>query len=75
MLVTCQRFGDLFLFGLVWQYFSVQTKCNKGRFKVMAPCSSNIPLSQPSYTSGSALKKELNFYNGYLSLLYDIKSS
>ena len=20
MLVTCQRFGDLFLFGLVWQY-------------------------------------------------------
>ena len=24
MLVTCQRFGDLFLFGLVWQYSSVQ---------------------------------------------------
>ena len=22
MLVTCQRFGDLFLFGLIWQYFS-----------------------------------------------------
>ena len=36
MLVTCQRFGDLFLFGLVWQYSSVQTKYNKGRFKVMA---------------------------------------
>ena len=36
MLVTCQRFDDLFLFGLVWQYSSVQTKCNKGRFKVMA---------------------------------------
>jgi short-subunit dehydrogenase len=36
MLVTCQRFGDLFLFGLVWQYFSVQTKYNKGSFKVMA---------------------------------------
>ena len=30
MLVTCQRFGDLFLFG---QYSSVQTKYNKGRFK------------------------------------------
>ena len=26
MLVTCQRFGDLFLFGLVWLYSSVQTK-------------------------------------------------
>ena len=38
MLVTCQRFGDLFLFGLVWQYSSVQTKYNKGRFKVMATC-------------------------------------
>ena len=36
MLVTCQRFGDQFLFGLVWQYSSVQTKYNKGRFKVMA---------------------------------------
>ena len=36
MLVKCQRFGDLFLFGLVWQYSSVQTKYNKGRFKVMA---------------------------------------
>ena len=36
MLVTCQRFGDLFLFGLVWQYSSVQTKYNKGWLKVMA---------------------------------------
>ena len=36
MLVACQRFGDLFLFGLVWQYSSVQTKYNKGRSKVMA---------------------------------------
>ena len=36
MLVTCQRFVDLFLFGLVWQYSSVQTKYNKGTFKVMA---------------------------------------
>ena len=26
----------LFLFGLVWQYSSVQTKYNKGRFIVMA---------------------------------------
>ena len=35
MLVTCQRFGDLFLFGLVWQHSSVRTKYNKGRFKVI----------------------------------------
>ena len=36
VLVMCQRFCDLFLFGLVWQYSSVQTKYNKGRFNVMA---------------------------------------
>ena len=36
MLVTCQRFGDLFLFGLGLQYSSVQTKYDKSRFKVMA---------------------------------------
>ena len=34
-LVTCQRFGDLFIFELVWQYSSVQTKYKKGGFKVM----------------------------------------
>ena len=36
ILVTCQRFGDLFLFALVWHYSSVQTKYNNGRLKVMA---------------------------------------
>jgi len=36
MLVTCQRFGDLFLFELGRQYSSVQTKYNKGRFKVVS---------------------------------------
>ena len=35
MLVTCQRFGDLFLFGLVWQYSTNQNQYNEGRFKVM----------------------------------------
>ena len=35
MLVTCQRFCDLFLFGLVWQYSTNQNQYNKGRFKVM----------------------------------------
>ena len=29
MLVRCQRVGNLFLFGLIWQYFLVQTKYNK----------------------------------------------
>ena len=36
MLVMWQKFGDLFLFGLVWKYPSVQTKYSKGTFKVMA---------------------------------------
>ena len=36
MPATCQRIGDLFSFGLVWQYSSVQTKYNKDRFKVIA---------------------------------------
>ena len=67
MLVTCQRFGDLFLFGLVWQYSLVQTKYNSHGY--LLTCSSNITLSLPSYT-GSALKKELNCCNVYLSLLY-----
>ena len=32
MLVSCQRFGDLFLFGLIWQYFSNHKIYIKGRF-------------------------------------------
>ena len=36
MLVTCQRFGDLFLIGLMWQYSSNHNTYNKGRFKVIA---------------------------------------
>ena len=36
MLVLCQRFGDWFLFGLVWQYSSHHKTYNKGRFKVIA---------------------------------------
>ena len=35
MLVTCQRFGDLFLGGLIWQYSSNRKTYNKGRFKVI----------------------------------------
>ena len=72
MLVMCQRFGDLFLFGLVWQYSTNQNQYDKGKCKIkswLLTCSSNITLSLHSYT-GSALKRELNFCNGYLSLLY-----
>ena len=65
MLVTCQRFGDLFLFGLVWQYSLVQTKYNKDRFKVMASYFSSYIHSY----IGSAMKRELNFCNNYLFLL------
>ena len=36
MLVTCQRFGELFLFGLIWQYSSNHKRYNKDRFKVRA---------------------------------------
>ena len=36
MLVTCHRFGDLFLFGLIWQYSSNHKTYKKGRFKVIA---------------------------------------
>ena len=36
MLVTCQRFGNLFLFGQIWQYSSKHKTYNKGRFKVIA---------------------------------------
>ena len=35
-LLHVKAFGDLFLFGLVWQCSSVQTKYNKGRVKFMA---------------------------------------
>ena len=34
MLVTCQRFGDLFSFELVRQYSTNQNHYDKGRFKV-----------------------------------------
>ena len=38
MLVTCERLGDFFLFGLGWQYSTNQNQYDKGRFKVMAHC-------------------------------------
>ena len=42
MLVTCQRFGDCFLFGLVWPYSSNQKNIMKVGSKSLLPsCSSN----------------------------------
>ena len=70
MLVTCQRFGELFLFGLVWQYSSIQKNIIKvGSKSWILTCSCHIILSLPFYTY-PASKRELNFCNGYLSMLY-----
>ena len=42
MLVTCQRFGDLFLFGLVWQYSLIQKNIVKvGSKSLLLTYSSN----------------------------------
>ena len=51
-----------------WERFSATDSEGRSNNSVLT-CSSNITLSLPSYT-GSALKRELNFCNGYLSLLY-----
>ena len=59
MLVTCQRLGDLFLFGLQFR----QNIIKVGSKLWLLICRSNITLSLPTYT-GSALKRELNFCNG-----------
>ena len=48
MLVTCHRFGDLFLFGLVWQYFQFRQNVIKVGSKSWLPTySSNIPYKSP----------------------------
>ena len=68
-LVTCQRFVVLFLFGLVWSGSILQFRQNiikAGSKSCLVTCSSNMTLSRPSY-NGSALKRKLNFCNGYLS--------
>ena len=42
ILVTCQRFGDWFLFGLVWPYSSNQKNIIKvGSKSLLLTCSSN----------------------------------
>ena len=63
-LVICFYLG---WFGSILQFR--QNIIKVGSKSWLLTCSSNITLSLPSYT-GSALKRELNFCNGYLSLLY-----
>ena len=62
----------VFCFYLGWSGSILQFRQNiikVGSKSWLLTCSSNIILSLPSYT-GSALKRELNFCNCYLSLLY-----
>ena len=64
--------GLMICFYLGWSGSILQFRQNMirvGSKSWLFICSSNITLSLPSYT-GSALKRELNFCNGYLSLLY-----
>ena len=64
--------GLVFRFYLGWSDSIRQFRQNMikvGPKSWLLTCRSNITLSLPSYTE-SALKKELSFCNGYLSLLY-----
>ena len=62
-LVTCFYLGWS---GSIFQFR--QNMIKVGSKSWLLACTSNITLSLPSYT-GSALKRELNFCNDYLSLL------
>ena len=68
MHVTSQRFGDLSLFGLVWQYSTNQNQYNKGRLKVMAMV---VRLSNIRPKTGKKMhfSENLNFITiGYTKL-------
>ena len=69
MLFMRQRFGDLFLSGSRLQFRHNMIKVNFGSKSWLLTCSSNITLILPSLYF-SELKRELNFCNGYLSLMY-----
>ena len=71
-ILTLRVKGLVICFYLDWSGSILQIRTNiikVGSKSWLLTCSSNITLSLPSYT-GSALKRELNFCNGYLSLLY-----
>ena len=64
--------GLVICFYLGWSDRVLQIRTNMikvGSKSWLLTCNSNITLSLPSYT-GSALKRELDFCNCYLSLLY-----
>ena len=64
--------GLVLCFYLGWSGSILQFRQNiikVGSKSWLFTCSSNVTLSLPSYT-GSDLKRELNFWRGYLSLLY-----
>ena len=67
-LVICLYLGRS---GSIFQFR--QNMIKVGSKSWLLTCSSDITLSLPSYT-GSALKRELKFCNGCLSLLYFCKS-
>ena len=68
MLVTCQRLGDWFLFGLVWPYSSNQKNIMKvGSKSLLLTCNSNKLWAYLYYIF---LIRRESFCNGYLSLLY-----
>ena len=69
ILVTCQ--GLVICFYLGWSGSILQFRRNMikvGSKSWLLTCSSNITLSQPSYTGSE--ERELNFCNSYLTLLY-----
>ena len=73
MLVTCQRFGDWFLFRLVWQYSLIQKDIIKvGAKSWMLTCSCHITLSLPFYTDPDS-KRELHSGRSYYIDLLLIK--
>ena len=61
MLVMYQRFVDLFLFGLVWQYSSVQTKYDKGRFKVIATSLQQYYDFEPTFIHWLCFEEKAKF--------------
>ena len=75
MLVTCQRFGDWFLFGLVWQYSLIQKNIIKVGAKLwMLTCSYHITLSLPFYAKTSTeMKVWYNRKSGKVKSTFVIK--
>ena len=67
MLVTCQRFGDLFLFGMVCQYSTNQNQYNIGRLKVMATYLQQYYNFEPTFIHCFCFVERAEFS---LSLLY-----